>query len=142
MNNVASVLQKKSLSVCSAEPETPVIDALRLMAEKNIGSLLILEKGEYRGIITERDYARKVILMGKTSSDTKVDEIMGSDLPHLKPGDSIEHCMALMSEKHIRYMPVFDEGKLVGVISMSDVVGAIINQQKETISQLHEYIQS
>ena len=142
MNNVASVLQKKSLSVCSAEPETPVIDALRLMAEKNIGSLLILEKGEYRGIITERDYARKVILMGKTSSDTKVDEIMGSDLPHLKPGDSIEHCMALMSEKHIRYMPVFDEGKLVGVISMSDVVGAIINQQKETISQLQEYIQS
>ena len=142
MNNVASVLQKKSLSVCSAEPETPVIDALRLMAEKNIGSLLILEKGEYRGIITERDYARKVILMGKTSSDTKVDEIMGSDLPHLKPGDSIEHCMALMSEKHIRYMPVFDEGKLVGVISMSDVVGAIINQQKETISQLQEYIHS
>jgi CBS domain-containing protein len=142
MNNVASILRKKSLSVCSAEPETPVIDALKLMAEKNIGSLLILENGEYRGIITERDYARKVILMGKTSSDTKVGEIMGSDLPHLKPSDSIEHCMALMSEKHIRYMPVFDGGKLVGVISMSDVVGAIIHQQKETISQLKEYIHS
>ncbi len=142
MNNVASVLLKKSLSVCSAEPQAPVIDALKLMAEKNIGSLLILENGEYRGIITERDYARKVILMGKTSTDTKVGEIMSTDLPHLKPADSIEHCMALMSEKHIRYMPVFEDGKLVGVISMSDVVGAIINQQKETIIQLKEYIQS
>ncbi len=142
MNNVADILSKKNLSVCSAEPETPVIDALKQMAEKNIGSLLVLENGEYCGIITERDYARKVILKGKTSSDTKVGEIMGTDLPRLKPSDSIEHCMALMSEKHIRYMPVFSNEKLVGVISMSDVVGAIILQQKETISQLKEYIHS
>jgi len=142
MNNVATVLNKKSLTVCSAEPETPVIEALKLMAEKNIGSLLILENGEYRGIVTERDYARKVVLLGKTSSDTTVKEIMGTDLPKLKPADSIDHCMALMSEKHIRYMPVFDGDILVGVISMSDVVGAIIHQQKETISHLQEYIHS
>ncbi|MES2776310.1 MAG: CBS domain-containing protein [Bacteroidota bacterium] len=142
MNNVADILNKKTLTVCSAEPETPVIDALKLMAEKNIGSLLVLENGEYCGIITERDYARKVILEGKTSADTKVGEIMGTDLPRLKPSDSIEHCMGLMSEKHIRYMPVFSSEKLVGVISMSDVVGAVILQQKETISQLKEYIHS
>lgn len=142
MNNVASILRKKSLTVCSAGPETSVIDALKLMAEKNIGSLLILENGTYCGIITERDYARKVILLGKNSSDTTVKEIMGNDLPILKPSDTIEHCMELMSQKHIRYMPVFDGEKLVGVISMSDVVGAIIHQQKETISQLQEYIQS
>ncbi|MEO7309912.1 MAG: CBS domain-containing protein [Chitinophagaceae bacterium] len=142
MNNVASILSKKKLTVCSAEPNTPVIDALKLMAEKNIGSLLVLENGDYRGIITERDYARKVILRGKTSAGTTVADIMGTDLPKLAPKDSIEHCMALMSEKHIRYMPVFDGDKLVGVISMSDVVGAIILQQKETISHLQEYIHS
>ena len=142
MNNVAGILSKKNLTVCSAEPQTPVIDALKLMAEKNIGSLLILEDGEYRGIMTERDYSRKVILKGKTSSETKVGEIMCTDLPMLKPSDSIDHCMSLMSEKHIRYMPVFDNEKLVGIISMSDVVGAIISQQKETINQLQEYIHS
>lgn len=142
MNNVASILSKKSLTVCSAEPSTSVIDALKLMEEKNIGSLLVLEHGVYKGIFTERDYARKVILKGKNSTDTLVGDIMGSDLPHLNPGDSIDHCMSLMSQKHIRYMPVFEGEKLVGVISMSDVVGAIISQQKETISQLKEYLHS
>ena len=142
MNNVASILRKKSLTVCSAEPGTPVIDALKLMEEKNIGSLLVLEQGVYKGIFTERDYARKVILKGRNSTTTLVGDIMGSDLPHLNPADSIDHCMALMSQKHIRYMPVFEGENLIGVISMSDVVGAIISQQKETISQLKEYLHS
>ena len=142
MNNVANILSKKSLAVCSAEPGTPVIDALKLMEEKNIGSLLVLEHEVYKGIFTERDYARKVILKGKNSTETLVGDIMSSEMPHLKPGDSIDHCMALMSQKHIRYLPVFEGEKLVGVISMSDVVGAIISQQKETISQLKEYLHS
>ena len=142
MNNVSGILNKKSLTVCSADASTPVIDALKLMEEKNIGSLLVLEQGAYKGIFTERDYARKVILKGKNSTNTLVGDIMVSDLPHLNPGDSIDHCMALMSQKHIRYMPVFEGENLIGVISMSDVVGAIISQQKETISQLKEYIHS
>ena len=142
MNNVASVLRNKTYTVCSTECETPVIDALKIMEEKNIGSLLVLENGQYKGIMTERDYARKVVLRGKTSAEVNVKDIMETNLPTLKPSDSIDHCMALMKENHIRYLPVFDNEKLVGVISMSDVVGAIIHQQKETISQLKEYIHS
>jgi CBS domain-containing protein len=142
MNSVINILSKKTLSVCSATPSTPVLAALKIMDEKNIGSLLVLDEGKYCGIVTERDYARKVILLGKNSAETTVGEIMSSNLPILKPTDTIEHCMSLMNEKKIRYMPVFHEEKLIGIISMSDVVGAIIHQQKETINQLKEYIHS
>ena len=112
------------------------------MADKNIGSVVVMKEGVYQGILTERDYSRKVILKGKNSTDTQVLEIMSTDLPSVKPDDSIEHCMELMTNNAIRYMPVFDDGKLSGIISMSDVVKETIVSQKETISHLESYINS
>jgi CBS domain-containing protein len=121
-------------------PDTPVIEALEIMADKNIGSIMIMENDQYLGIMTERDYSRKVILKGKNSTDTKVSEIMSTDLPSVSPSDSIEHCMELMTAENIRYMPVFENKKLVGIISMSDVVKETILSQKETIDHLQNYI--
>lgn len=123
-------------------PDTSVIEALGIMAIKNIGSLVVMDGDRYLGIVTERDYSRKVILKGKHSNETRVEEIMSTDLPHISPADSIEHCMELMSGQNIRYMPVFDNGKLTGIISMTDVVKETILAQKETINQLHNYINS
>ena len=140
MNSVSTVLQRKNLAPVTVPPATTVMDALRLMAEKNIGSVVVMENDQYLGIMTERDYSRKVILKGKDSMTTEVSEIMSTDLPAVKPGDSIDQCMKLMSEKNIRYMPVFDNNKLTGIISMSDVVKETILAQKETITQLESYI--
>lgn len=112
------------------------------MADKNIGSVIVLENGQYKGIITERDYSRKVVLKGKSSTETRVEEIMSTDLPAIKPSDTIDHCMELMTRLNIRYMPVFDQDRLTGIISMSDVVKETILSQKETIQQLQTYITS
>ena len=142
MNKVFSVLNRKGNTVISIGPDTTVLDALKIMSEKNIGSLVVMNGDNFQGIITERDYSRKVILKGKHSNDTKVTEIMSTDLPSVKPDDSIEYCMELMTNNAIRYMPVFDEGKLVGIISMSDVVKETILSQKETINYLENYINS
>ncbi len=142
MNTVASVIARKSLSPVIVPPDTMVIEALQIMAEKNIGSLLIMKGDEYLGIVTERDYSRKIVLKGKHSAETKVSEIMTTDLPSVKPEDSIEHCMQLMTTKNIRYMPVFDHNKLTGIISMSDVVKETILAQKQTIDHLQSYISS
>ena len=142
MNNVASVINRKNFSPVTVSPETTVVDALKIMAEKNIGSVVVMENGNYKGIMSERDYSRKVILKGKNSNTTTVGEIMSTDLPSVSPGDSIELCMELMSEKNIRYMPVFENDKLTGIISMSDVVRETILAQKETIDQLQNYINS
>jgi CBS domain-containing protein len=142
MNKVASILSRKGRSIISVSPSTTVMDALRLMADKNIGSVVVMEGENYTGIITERDYSRKIALKGKSSTDTKVGDIMSTDLPAVNPQDSIEHCMELMSDKNIRYMPVFENNRLVGIISMSDVVKETILMQKETISHLESYIHS
>jgi CBS domain-containing protein len=142
MRKIVEILKKKGSHVEEVSPDTPVIDALRLMDEKNIGSVVVIKDGQYAGILTERDYSRKVILKGKNSAETTAKDIMSTDLPHLKPTDSIDQCMQLMSNKHIRYLPVFDSGKLAGIISMSDVVNAIISNQKDTISHLESYINS
>jgi CBS domain-containing protein len=142
MRKIVEILNKKGNQVEEVSPDTPVIDALRLMDEKNIGSVVVIKDGQYAGILTERDYSRKVILKGKNSAETTAADIMSTDLPHLKPTDSIDQCMQLMSNKHIRYLPVFDSGKLAGIISMSDVVNAIISNQKDTISHLESYINS
>ncbi len=141
MKKISSILSRKGNSTVSVSPGTTVLDALKIMAEKNIGSVVVMEQGAYKGIITERDYSRKVILKGKHSIDTKVSEIMSSDLPSVRPEDSIDLCMSLMSQKNIRYLPVFDKGELAGIISMSDVVKETILAQKETISHLENYIQ-
>ncbi len=142
MNTVASVLARKKLAPVSVSPDTTVNEALRIMAEVNIGSVMVLQGDKYQGIVTERDYSRKVVLKGKSSTGTKVSEIMSTDLPSVKPSDSIEHCMELMTKLNIRYMPVFDNNQLAGIISMSDVVKETILSQKETINQLQTYISS
>ena len=142
MRSVSSVLGRKGTTVTNVSPDTTVLDALKIMAEKNIGSVVVMAHDEYVGIMTERDYSRKVILKGKNSTNTQVSEIMSDDLPSVKPSDSIDHCMELMSAKNIRYMPVFEGNKLAGIISMSDVVKETILAQKETIDHLQNYIQS
>jgi len=142
MNKVFTVLNRKGDTVISVAPDATVFEALKIMADKNIGSVVVMKDGNYQGILTERDYSRKVILKGKNSTDTQVLEIMSTDLPSVKPDDSIEHCMELMTNNAIRYMPVFDDGKLSGIISMSDVVKETIVSQKETISHLESYINS
>lgn len=142
MHKIVEILRKKGSHVEEVSPETPVIEALRLMAEKNIGSVVVTKDGQYQGILTERDYSRKVILKGKNSAETTASDIMSTDLPILRPVDSIDQCMQLMSNKHIRYLPVFEGSNLAGIISMSDVVNAIISNQKDTISHLESYINS
>jgi CBS domain-containing protein len=142
MRKVADILRKKGSYIETVSPGTHVIDALKLMDERNIGSVVVTDNGQYAGVLTERDYSRKVILRGKNSAETTVADIMSTDLPHVRPGDSIDHCMQLMDNRHVRYLPVFDGGHLSGIISMTDVVNAIISNQKETISHLENYINS
>lgn len=142
MRKVADILERKGASAVAVAPDTKVIEALTIMAEKNIGSVLVMDGGEYLGIITERDYSRKIALRKKSSEDTMVSEIMTTNLPAVGPSDSVEQCMLLMSDKNIRYLPVFDGNRLAGIVSMSDVVKETILQQKETISHLENYIHS
>jgi|SRR5690606_35204873 len=142
MKKVSSILDRKGKNVISISPLSSVFDALKIMAENNIGSVVVLHNGSYAGIITERDYSRKVILKGKHSTDTKVAEIMTADLPRVAPDDSIEHCMQLMSDRNIRYLPVFESEELKGIISIHDVINELISSQQETISQLKDYLHS
>lgn len=142
MNRVSDILTRKGTNAISVLPSTPVIEALRVMAENNIGSVLVMEGHKYFGLITERDYSRKVILKGKNSTDTKVNEIMTTDLPHIKPADTVDHCMELMTDSKIRYLPVFINNELRGIISITDVVKETILKQKETIKHLDNYIHS
>jgi len=139
---VADVLLRKGSSIITVSPDTTVLDALHIMADKNIGSVMVLENGHYLGIVTERDYSRKVILRGKHSTDTTVTEIMSSDLPRVTPHDSVDYCMQLMSDRNIRYLPVFDDDQVTGIISINDVVKETILSQQETITQLKDYLHS
>jgi CBS domain-containing protein len=140
MQKVKDILAKKGTNIESVEPSTRVIDALKTMSDKNFGSVVVMENGLFLGIMTERDYSRKVVLQGKNSNDTPVAEIMSTFIPSVTPNDTIDHCMELMNDQRIRYLPVFDSGKLAGIISMSDVVSATIARHMETISQLESYI--
>ena len=137
---VAEILKAKGNNIFSITSDYTVYDALKVMGEKNIGALLVIENQLLVGIISERDYARKIILKGKSSQDTLVKEIMTKDVISVSPGDKIDKCMDLMSEKHIRHLPVMQDGIVTGIISITDVVTAIIESQKETISLLHNYI--
>ena len=123
-------------------PDTTVLEALRIMADQNIGSVLVLEGNNYMGIMTERDYSRKVILKGKSSTDTQVSEIMSRDFPAITPHDTVEFCMQLMSDKNIRYLPVFEGNTLCGIVSINDVVRETILTQEETITHLKDYLHS
>ena len=139
---VADVLLRKGSNITTVSPDTTVLEALTIMADQNIGSVMVLKDGHYQGIVTERDYSRKVVLKGKSSTDTKVTEIMSSDLPRVTANDSIDYCMQLMSDKNIRYLPVFDENQVTGILSINDVVKETILSQQETISQLKDYLHS
>ena len=142
MNQVKHILTRKGIAAVSVAPDTTVFDALKIMAEKNIGSVVVMENGIYLGLVTERDYSRKVILKDKHSTSTVVSEIMTTDLPRISPEDSIDHCMELMTGNNIRYLPVFTNNKLGGIISITDVVKETILAQQQTISHLESYIHS
>jgi CBS domain-containing protein len=140
MKKVADVIGRKGGNVTNVSPGTSVLEALKIMADQNIGSIMVMENGNYRGIMTERDYSRKVVLKGKSSTDTTVEEIMSSDFPRVTLLDSIDYCMQLMSDKNIRYLPVFDGEKLSGIVSINDVVRETILSHEETITQLKDYL--
>lgn len=140
MTIVKQLLQGKGSEVWSISPEATVYEALQLMADKNIGALVVLEGGKLAGIISERDYARKVILHQKSSVQIPVSEIMTRTVFFVSPDASIEECMALMTNQRVRHLPVLEDDKLVGVISIGDVVKAIISNQEFMIEQLQNYI--
>ena len=141
MHTVGQILRKKGHDIWSVDPDTTVYEALQMMADKNVGALVVLDNGELVGIFSERDYARKIVLQGKTSRQTAVREIMTSRVNCVHPEQTTDECMALMTAKHIRHLPVLDEDeRLVGVISIGDVVKAIISDQEFVIEQLENYI--
>lgn len=140
MQKVKDILLKKGAHIEFVTPDTPVIEALRTMASRNFGSVAVMENGVFLGVMTERDYSRKVILQGKNSSDTPVAEIMTTGLPTVSPDDTVAHCMSLMDSNNVRYLPVYDGENLCGLISMTDVVRATISGQEATISHLESYI--
>lgn len=137
---VNQLLTKKGAEIYHITSSITVYNAIKVMGEKSIGSVLVMEDGILKGIISERDYARKIVLKGKSSTDTLVSEIMETALITVAPTDSIEFCMKLMSEKRVRYLPVIENDKVVGLVSMSDIVTAIIESQKDTINYLNSYI--
>ena len=140
MKTVTQLLRTKGQQVLSVAPDIPVFEALEVMADKNVGALLVVEGERLVGVFSERDYARKVILKGKSSKDTPVREIMSSHVLYVRPEQTIEDCMALMTDKRVRHLPVMEEERLVGVISIGDVVKAIIAEQEFMIEQLQNYI--
>ena len=140
MKRVKDILEVKGREIWSIEPGASVYDAMKLMAEKGIGSLLVMEGGKLVGLISERDYARKVILKGRSSRTTQVREIMTAHVLYAQLEQNIEECMALMTEKRVRHLPVVDEGQLIGVISIGDLVKSIITEQRFVIEQLERYI--
>lgn len=142
MSTVAQVLEKKQGGLLSVTPETTVYDALKLMADREVGAVVVLEGKHLAGILSERDYARKVILLGKSSRDTPVSEIMTSKVVCVFPTNSVDECMALMTDKRVRHLPVLVDNAVVGVISIGDVVKETIAEQRFMIEQLEQYIMS
>ncbi len=140
MYTVRHLLQSKNSRVWSVSPHGTVYEALELMAAQNIGALLVLESDKIVGIFTERDYARKVVLKGKTSKTVTVGELMTTEVLYVNPDDTIENCMAIMTDKRARHLPVMENGKLIGVVSIGDVVKAIISDREFMIRELERYI--
>jgi len=140
MTIVKNILQTKGTDVWSVAPDDTVYEALTLMADKNIGAVLVKDKGGLVGILSERDYARKVDLLGKKATDTPVREIMTSRVLCVRPEQTTEECMALMTDKHVRHLPVVEGEQVIGVVSIGDVVKSIISHQEFLIEQLENYI--
>ena len=142
MNTVRHLLDGKGRALFSIEPEDPVLEAIRMMAERHVGALLVMRGTELAGILSERDYARKVVLLGRSSAETPVWQIMTSPVITVSPGNSVQDCMRLMTDRRIRHLPVVEGGKVVGMISIGDLVKAVIEEQQKTIEQLETYIHS
>jgi CBS domain-containing protein len=140
VKTVRDILALKGRNVWSVDAGSTVFEALRLMAEKEIGALVVMDGAQLAGIISERDYARKIVLLGRTSPNTLIREIMSTHVVYTHPNQPIEECMAIMTDRRIRHLPVTDEGQLVGIVSIGDLVKSIIADQKFTIEQLERYI--
>jgi len=140
MKRVKDILAVKGQAIYSIAPDASVYDAMKQMADKGIGALLVMESERLVGVISERDYARKVILLGRSSRSTQVKEIMTSHVLYAQPQQNIDECMAIMTERRVRHLPVVDTGKVIGVISIGDLVKSIITEQKFIIEQLEKYI--
>src|SRR5262245_23384338 len=142
MASVKQLLDRKGAALYCVGPEDPVLEAIRQMAERHVGALLVMKGDELIGIVSERDYARKVILLGRSSRETPVGQIMSSPVHTVSPTYTVDDCMRLMTERRIRHLPVVDRGRVVGMISIGDLVKAVIEDQKQTIEQLESYIHS
>ena len=142
MAKVSDLLSGKGPQVHAIGPDEPVLAAIQMMADKSVGALLVLREGALAGIVSERDYARKVILRGRSSAETAVWEIMSSPVTTVSPGDSVATCMMVMTERKIRHLPVLDGGKVIGVLSIGDQVKSVIEEQQQEIAQLQRYIVS
>ena len=140
MTYVSQLLDRKGRAMYSVEPEDPVLEAIQLMADHHVGALLVMKGGALVGIVSERDYARKVILMGRSSAETPVWQIMSSPVLTVSPRHSVQDCMELMTEHRVRHLPVVESDSVVGVVSIGDLVKAVMEEQKQTIEQLESYI--
>ena len=140
MATVNQMLQGKGREVYTIAPQTTVLEALQKMADRDVGALVVVEGDDIAGIFSERDYARKIVLMGKSSRETPVSEIMTADVICVTPGQTADKCMAIMTDRRIRHLPVLDDGRLAGIISIGDVVKAIISDQRVMINHLEDYI--
>jgi len=140
MSTVRQVLEDKGFAVATIGPDASVYAAVAAMADQEIGSLVVMEGDRVVGLISERDYARKVILKGRVSKETRVREIMATRVPYARPDQTVEECMAVLTDLRVRHLPVMDGGRLVGIISIGDLVKAIIDEQKFIIEQLIQYI--
>ena len=142
MTTVRHLLDRKDRALFSIEPEDPVLEAIRMMADRHVGALLVMRGTELAGIVSERDYARKVVLLGRSSAETPVWQIMSSPVVTVSLDSSIEDCMRLMTERRIRHLPVVEQGGVIAMISIGDLVKAVIEEQQQTIEQLESYIHS
>jgi CBS domain-containing protein len=142
MLTAESLLRRKSGILYVIDPDEPVLEAIQLMADRSIGAVLVMRGNELVGIVSERDYARKVVLLGRSSSDTPVWQIMSSPVVTVPPSESIDDCMRIMTERRIRHLPVTDGGRVVGMLSIGDLVKAVIDEQRRTIEELELYIRS
>ncbi len=142
VTKVRHLLDRKGRAVHSVDPDSPVLEAIRIMAERHVGGLVVMNMGELVGIVSERDYARKVILKGRSSADTPVWQIMSSPVLTVSPHESVQDCMELMTAHRVRHLPVVESGRVVGMISIGDLVKAVIEDQQQTIEQLESYIHS